>query len=66
MIRFFNKFNKPYFWPIFGPLYPFWGQKKIWLCHAQHYIGPEHHAEFQKKTNETIPRKLPDGKTDRP
>ena len=23
--------------------------QKIWLCHAQHGMGPQHHVEFQKK-----------------
>ena len=27
-------------------------------------MAPQHHAEFQKKTNGPIPRKLPDGRTE--
>ena len=25
--------------------------QKMWLCHAQHDMGPEHHVEFQEKLN---------------
>ena len=53
MTQFSNKFKKPCFWPIFGPLSPFLGQKdffkKIRPCHAQQDMGPYHRAEFQKK-----------------
>ena len=36
--------------------------QKIRLYHTQLYMKPQHHAKFQKKTNEPIPTKL----TDRP
>ena len=38
--------------------------QKISLCHTQLYMGPKHHAKFQKKTNEPIPRKLKDRQKD--
>ena len=61
MTKFSNKFKKPCFWPIFGPLSTFLGQKdflkkiwsclrqNIWPCYTQQDIDPQHHAEFQKK-----------------
>ena len=56
--------------PRLGLFSPFWGQsiifKKIWLCHAQHHMGTWHHIDFQKKTKEPVPRKLPNRMTDRP
>ena len=49
MPKFSNKFKKPFFWPIlpiFGVNVSF---EKIQLCHTQHHMGLQHHAEFQKK-----------------
>ena len=63
MTKFFNKFKKLCFWPIFGPFSQFWGQKnffqKIWLSHTTSYTFLVPCQNF-KKTNDTIPRKCPD------
>ena len=68
MTKFFNKFKKPCFWPIFGPFSQFWGQKlffkKIGLCHAQLHMGILAPYQNLEKTNETIPRKHPDRQKD--
>ena len=78
MTKFFNKFKKPCFWPIFVPFSQFWWQKFfsrksgsvthnfIWV--SQLHIGlPPQNLE---KTKDTIQRKRPDrrkdGRTDRP
>ena len=47
MTKFFNKFEKACFWPIFGPLSQFWGQKNQ-LCHTQLHMGFWHHAKIYK------------------
>ena len=57
------------FWPILGLFSKFWGKKnfsqKIRLCHTQLHMSFQHHAKFQKKTNDTIPRKPLDRRMDR-
>ena len=53
-----------HFLPFFV-IFAQWGFfQKIRLCHT--YMGSQHHAKFQKKTNEPISRKLirTDGRTD--
>ena len=56
------------FWTIFDHFWSFLPDgnffQKICLCHTQLYMGPEHHAKFQKKTNKPIPRKLTDRRKD--
>ena len=69
MIKFFNKFKKPCFWPIFGPSAQFLGAKEIFPenlalpCTTSHgFLAPCQNLE---KTNDTIRRKLPDrGRTE--
>ena len=62
MTKFPNKFKKTLFLAHFWQISLFWKYyfQKIWLCHAKHQLGPEHHVELQKKGNEPIPRKLQD------
>ena len=49
MTKFFNKFKKLSFWPIFGSYPQYWGQKKFFqkirLCHVQLHMGFQHHAK---------------------
>ena len=68
MKKFFNKFQKPYFWPIFGPFSQFLGQKNFFLenaalSHTTSYgfLAPCQNLE---KTNYTIPRKRLDRRKD--
>ena len=56
MTKFFNKFKKPCFWPIFGQFLTqkyFSGKSG---CHAQLHMGFQYHAKIQKKTNHKTPR----------
>ena len=57
--KFSNKFKKTYFlWPIFGQF------EKIWLsCATPH--EPLIPCWVSAKTNKAIPRKLPNGRTER-
>ena len=63
MTKFFNKFKKLCFGPIFGPFSQFWGQKLFFLenpalpCTTSY----EFRAPYQNlgKTNDTISRKCP-------
>ena len=68
MTKFSNKLKKPCFWPILDPFSQFWGKKnfsqKIRLFQAQLHMSVQHHANFQKKTNDTIPRKRLDRRTE--
>ena len=67
MTKFSNKLKKPCFWPILGPFSQFWGKK----------IFPENPAlsrttsyeflatcQISEKTNDTIPRKRLDRRTE--
>ena len=60
-----NKSSKTLFLGHFCPMGIF---SKKFSCHTQLYMGPEHHAKFQKKINEPILRKPTDrwkeGRTD--
>ena len=72
MTKFFNKFKKPCFWPIFGQFLQFTGKKifpeNLALSQVTSYrfLAPCQNLE---KTNDTIPRKRPekpkDGRMDR-
>ena len=66
MTKIFNKFHKLYFLPIFCHFPHLLGKKifsKIWLlCTATHW--PIKPCQVSEKTNEPIPRKLPDGRTE--
>ena len=68
MTKFFNKFKKPCFWPIFGQFSPFFGQKDFFKKNptlsrkARH--GPLTPCWVSEKTIEPIPRKLPDRQKD--
>ena len=64
MTKFFFKFKKPYFWSIL----PILGAKKAFLenpalsrATSYQFLAPCQNLE---KTNDTIPRKRPDGRTD--
>ena len=64
MTKFFNKFKKPCFWPIFGQFLTqkyFSGKS---ACHAQLHMGFQYHAKIQKKTNHKTPRQAK-GRKDR-
>ena len=50
-----------HFWP-FLPHKDFFEKNR--LCHTQLYMDPQHEGKFQKKTNETIPRKRTDRRKD--
>ena len=70
MTKSFNKFKKPCFWLIFGPFSQILGQKNFFpenpaLSRTTSYglLAPCQNSE---KTNDTIPRKRLDGRTDRP
>ena len=65
MTKFSNKFKKLCFWPIF----PIFGAKRFFLrnpalSHRKKH-GPLTSCWVSQKTNESIPRKLPDGRTER-
>ena len=64
MTKFFNKFKKPYVWPIFGPFSQFLRQKKfsrkIRLLSRTTSYGLLALSQNLEKTNDTIPRKRPD------
>ena len=64
MTTFFNKFKKSCFWPVFGSSLQFWGQTLICLSCTTSYrfLAPSQNLE---KTNDTIPRKLPERQKDR-
>ena len=72
MIKFFNKFKKPCFWPIFGPFSQCWGKKNfpenltLSCTTSYRFLAPYQNLG---KTNDTIPRKrhnkLKDGWKDR-
>ena len=64
MTKFSNKFKKPYFWPIF-PI--FWA--KIFFSKNSALSRTTPHSPLtpcyvSEKTNELIPRKFPDGRTE--
>ena len=64
MAKFSNKFKKPYFWPVF----PIFGEKHFFsknqaLSHTTPH-GPLTPCRVSEKTNEPIPRKLPDRRTE--
>ena len=68
MIKFFNKFKKTCFWPIFGPFSQFLGQNFFSpenrdLSHTAScgFLAPCQNLE---KTKDKIPRKCPDGRTE--
>ena len=60
LIKCSNKFKKPYFWSIFGPFSLFFGQKFFFKKLPHKPLTPRCVSE---KTNEAIPRNLPDGMT---
>ena len=67
--KFSNAIKKPYSWPIFCHFPHFGGKnfffQKIRLFHAQYHMGlPLTPCWVSEKTNEPIPRKHLDGKTD--
>ena len=58
MTKFSNKFKKPYFWPILGPIFPILGAKNIFLenpalsCTTSYgFLAPCQNLE---KVNDTI------------
>ena len=72
MTKFFNKFKKPCFWPIFGSIFSILGAKKFYLenlalsCTTLYgFLAPCQNLE---KTNDTIPRqrldRWKDGRTE--
>ena len=74
MAKFFFKFKKPYFWPIFGPFPQFLEQKNIFpktlalsRTTSEQFLAPCQNSE---KSNDSIPKKDPerqrDERTDRP
>lgn len=69
LLNFLINSKKPYFWPIFGSLSPFWRKKyffrKTCLLWRTPY-GPLTPYWVTENTIEPIPRKLPYGRTDRP
>ena len=67
MTKFSNKFKKPYSGPVFGLFSPFFGQKKYFQKSALSRIirhGPLTPCRVSEKTNEPIPRKLLDRRTE--
>ena len=67
MTKFFNKFQSPCFQPIFSPFSQFWRQKKfsdnpaLSSTTSYGFLAPCQNLE---KTDDAIPRKHPDGRTD--
>ena len=61
MTKFSNKFKKPCFWPIF----PIFGAKIIFFEKSALSRTTRQGPRVLEKTNEPIPRKLPDWKTER-
>ena len=67
LYAFLKKLQKPCFWAIFDHFWSFLLKgdfSKKSGCHTQLYMGPQHNAKFQKKTNEPILRKLTDREKD--
>ena len=63
MTKFSNKLKKPCFWPILGPLFPIFWEKKFSSRTASHgLLAP---CRISEKTNDTIPRKCLDRRTDK-
>ena len=66
MVKSFNKFKKPCFWPIFGPFSQILGQKKFARKSGSvtnNFIWVSSTMPKLKKTNDTIQK---DGRNDRP
>ena len=68
MTKFSNKLKKPCFWPILGLFSQFWGKKfffseNLALSRTTSYefLAP---CQISEKTNDTIPRKRLDRRTD--
>ena len=68
MTKFFNIFKNTCFWPIFGPFSQFWKQKKKFLenpalpCTTSYgFLASSQNLE---KTNDTIPSKHQEGRTE--
>ena len=60
MTKFFSKFKKPCFWPIFGPLSHFWGQRNFLanptLSHTISYgfVAPCQNLEKTNNSKKTL------------
>ena len=66
MTKFSNRLKKPWFWPILDPFAQFWAKKKFSqkaLSHAtsNEFLAP---CQISEKTNDTIPRKCLDRRTE--
>ena len=65
MTKFSNKSKKPFFWPIFAILEAKTKIKKIQALSHTTANGPLTPCSVSENTNEQIPRKLPDRRTER-
>ena len=67
MAKSFNKFKKSCFWPIFGPFSQIWGQKFFSRKSGSvthNFIWVSNTIPKFRKTNDAIPRKPLDRRTD--
>ena len=66
MTKFFKKFKKPCFWPIFDPFSQFWGQifflenPALSRTTSYWFLAP---PQILEKTSDVIPGNLPDRRT---